>query len=302
VVALSTAWHPRRATRLSAVFARARKAGFTAFELGVSAVPFDLKTAVDEVESGRATVTSVHAVCTESPVPPGTKRGDWLGEPDEDLRRQGVTLVKETLDVARRVGAGAVIVHAGVLPMDDGRAAQSASLLLVSEGADPEGLQPRLDELRLERERLLPPRLRALEASLAELCEYAPDVLVALENRYFMHAFPHGDEFRLLFERVAAPNLRYWHDVGHAHLLDRIGFINHAQLLRQNTDRLAGVHLHDVRDFRDHRPPGEGEFDFGMLGEHLRPEVLRVMEIEPATPARALARGRRHLAATYGID
>jgi len=301
-IALSTAWAPKGAARLGKVLAAGRKIGFKAFELGVSRVPLDLDAATDAVERGRGEIGSVHAVCTEEEVPAAACRGDWVAEPDELLRREGVRLAKASIDSARRVGARAVVLHGGALPLPDARRFQYEMYRLISRGGTVADCRPVLDRLRSDRAALAPPYLRALQASLAEVCEYAGDLLIGLENRYYLSELPQGDEFAELFDRVAAPNLRYWHDVGHAHVLDRIGFVRHLELLERYGPRLAGMHLHDIHGFEDHRPPGTGEFNFAALTDFLRPDTLCVMEISDGHPARAVKRGRKHLANVYGIE
>jgi len=297
MIALSTAWSPRRRASLARTFAAGRKLGFTAFELGISPAPFDLRAVGRALERGDVTITSVHAVCSERDLPPANRRGDWVADPDETIRREGVARVKETLDNARRVGAAAVVLHGGVLPLPEARDLQLEAFRAVSRGEPP----PPFARLVPERQVLAPAYLAALADSLTELCDYAPDLTLALENRFYVTDLPMGDEFHEIFGRVPAPNLRYWHDVGHAQVLDRIGCIDQVALLEAQADRLAGMHLHDIAGFDDHRPPGTGDFNFGALTEFLRPDVIRVMEIAPGHSPKAVRRGREHLAEVYGI-
>ncbi len=302
MISLSTAWCPPNIPTLPKLFAAGKRIGFTSFELGVSPVPFELDAVLRAIEHNEVAISSVHAVCREGEVPQPTRRGDWIAEPDEERRQEGIRYAKETIDLARRVGARVVVLHGGVLPMPEVPTLQAGLYQLVSEGAPPERIRACLEGVRAEREMLVPAYLRALETTLRELCDYAPDVTLALENRYYLHDVPHGDEFDRIFDHVSAPNLRYWHDVGHAHVLDRLGFVHHTDLLRHYSDRLVGMHLHDVRGFEDHRPPGTGEFDFGLVAGVLRQDTVRVMEIAARHAPADVRRGREHLAETYGIS
>ena len=301
MIALSTAWVPKRSARLAKVLAAGRRIGFTSFELGVSDVPFDLDAVRKAIDRRGIRIVSIHAVCCEGGVPGPTRRGDWVAEPDEARRRHGVRLVRETLDIARRVGATAVVLHGGVLPVPDLREYQIELYRLMSRGADTGHLQKPLQRLLEQRARMAPAYLRALEASLEELCGYAPDVRIGLENRYYLSDLPHRDEFEAVFDRVSAPNLGYWHDVGHAHLIERLGFADQLEWLGRYADRLVGIHLHDIRGVEDHRPPGTGDFNFAALTDYLRPDVLRVLEIASGHSARAVRKSRDHLAEMYGI-
>jgi len=302
MISLSTVWNHKAAPGLAGVFAAGRRIGFESFELGVSSARADLRAVEAEIEQNGTQISSIHAVWSEGEVPRESRFGDWIAEPDEARRREGVRLVRETLDAARRVGAKAVVLHAGTLPLPDAWPLQQELRRLAASSPGPLRDPPGLGRFIEDRKRVAPPYLRSLETSLGELCEHAPDVAVALENRYYINDLPHGDEFQRLFDRVGAPNLRAWHDVGHAYLLGRIGFLDQLDLLELCRGRLAGVHMHDIRGVEDHRPPGMGDFNFACLAEHLGPDVIRVMEIAPKFAAKEVKRGRLHLAEMYGIE
>ncbi len=300
MLALSTAWHPRRYP-LDKVFKKAKKIGFREFELGVSAQPIDPDTALDAVRRDGIQITSIHAVCSRRAIPRANKRGDWVADLDAGRRRAGIDCIRETLDIAREAGARAVVLHGGVVPVPNHSKRQFRLYEMVA-GRGPEGERERvLSDLLNDRARAAPACLDALAASLEELCAHAPDIILALENRYYAAELPLDREFDELFDRVDAPNLRYWHDVGHAHILEKIGLFDHLALLHRQRDRLVGVHLHDIQGFDDHRPPGTGDFDFAALKEYLRPDVLRVLEMGADLSARSIRRGAQHLATAYGI-
>ncbi len=300
MLALSTAWHPRRYS-LGKVFKKAKKIGFREFELGVSAQPIDPDDAVDAVRRDEIKITSIHAVCSRRGIPRVNKRGDWIADLDAGRRRAGIDIVRETLDIAREAGARAVVLHGGVVPVPDHSKRQFRLYKMIEEGAPEEERERLRSALLSDRSRAAPACLDALAASLEELCAHAPDIVLALENRYYAAELPLDREFDELFDRVDAPNLRYWHDVGHAHILERIGLIDHLALLHRQSDRLMGVHLHDIRGFDDHRPPGTGDFDFAALKGYLRPDVLQVLEMGADLSARSIRRGAQHLATAYGI-
>jgi sugar phosphate isomerase/epimerase len=318
LIALSTAWSPGRRPSLPKTLSEGRRIGFSAFEIGISNAPFVLHEVLEATERDQVTVSSIHAVCSQGEVPAENTRGDWIAEPEEELRRMGVAMAKETIDHARALGATAVVLHGGTLPVEGGHATQVALYRLaevrsmqpsVEEEEEEEGQRPQqpwppplLSELIQKRQELVPKRLQALAESLRELCEHADEIRLGLENRYFVQSLPARDEFEQMFDEVAAPNLGYWHDVGHAHILERIGFIDHRAQLDRYSSRLIGMHLHDIRGFQDHQPPGTGDFDFTFVAEHISPEVLAVMEMSPDQSRRAIRRGREHLAKQYGIE
>jgi sugar phosphate isomerase/epimerase len=302
MIALSTSWRPPKYESLAMIFAAGRKMGFEAFELGVNGLPFDAEAVLEAMARDGIRISSIHAVCSRKPVPRANERGDWVAEPDESLRTAGVAAMKETLDIARLVHAPAVVLHGGTLPIPGARTTQMAlyRLAAISSG----GLDdvPAVREFAEQRAAMVEPYLDALERSLAELCAYAPDVIIALENRYYLSDLPHGAEFRRVFDHLRLPNLRYWHDVGHAHIISRIGFVKHQDLLLSVDDKIAGMHLHDISGFSDHQPPGEGSFDFHRLTDFIEEETIRVMEMGSSHTPRAIKKARKHLAKVYGIE
>ena len=300
MIALSTAWNPKK--QLAKTFAAGRKMGFEAFELNGPSGPIDLPALLKAIEKHGVRISSVHAVCTEEEIPWWSTWGDWVGDADGDRRREGVRLAKGTLDIARRVGAPAIVLHCGLLPVPDADPFERAVFKSLGEGITPPKLKEQIQAFDNERRRYAGPYLDALETSLKELCEYAPEIVIGIETPYHIYSIPHGDEVQRVLDNVAAPNLRYWHDVGHAHLLDLIGFVDHLSHLDRCGGRLAGMHIHDIRGVHDHQPPGTGDFNFGALKKYLRPGVIRVIEVHSEQSAKAVKKGRQHLAEMYGID
>jgi sugar phosphate isomerase/epimerase len=302
LLALSTAWHTRRSADPRRTFAAGRRIGFRNFEIGVSSGPLDLRRVARAAERRSVNVSSIHAVCSEDEVPELNRRGDWIGHADDERRRLGVKFARDTVDAARRLGAQAVVLHGGALPVPDASTMQMELFRDVARRGLLDEHGRVVQELARLRQPLVPAHMDALVASLSELCDYAPDVRLGVEDRFFICELPQRNEFQELFDRVDAPNLGYWHDVGHAFVLDRVGYVDQARMLEQYGGRLVGMHLHDIAGFQDHRPPGTGEFNFGLVAEYLRPDIPAVMEIGARHSARAVRRGREHLARMYGIE
>ena len=107
-------------------------------------------------------------------------------------------------------------------------------------------------------------------------------LVLGAENREKCDELPLDDDLPELFQAFPADSgLVYWHDTGHAHLKEKLGLIDHEELLRANAGRLAGFHVHDVRGFADHAPPGTGEVDFAMVARYVRPEHYLTLELNP---------------------
>jgi sugar phosphate isomerase/epimerase len=62
-----------------------------------------------------------------------------------------------------------------------------------------------------------------------------------------------------------------------------LGFIPHQEWLDRFSNRMVGVHLHDVIGVEDHRAPGSGEVDFNKIVAFLPKEAFRTLELHPKT-------------------
>src|SRR5262249_32302297 len=107
--------------------------------------------------------------------------------------------------------------------------------------------------------------------------------------------------FPFLFKEFPSPTIGYWHDTGHAQIKENLGFIHHSMHLENMADRLLGLHIHDVQyPARDHCPPGTGMIDFVALKPFVKPEHIKVFELNPAVPAEQVQQGAEHLKQIWG--
>jgi sugar phosphate isomerase/epimerase len=125
------------------------------------------------------------------------------------------------------------------------------------------------------------PYLAEARRSLLELVRAAEPhrIAIGLENRYHYHEIPQPDEYDALLDGLTLDQAGYWHDVGHAEVLHRLGFIDrHAWLDRLST-RAIGAHLHDVSGIGDHRAPGDGDVDWSYVTAGLKHLPAYTLEI-----------------------
>jgi sugar phosphate isomerase/epimerase len=94
----------------------------------------------------------------------------------------------------------------------------------------------------------------------------------------------------LLREFAGAP-LGYWHDTGHAHHWEVMGWARQEDFLKALSDHLVGLHLHDARGPDDHLAPGTGEIDFALVARYLKEDALRVAEVHSPSDAQAYREG-----------
>jgi sugar phosphate isomerase/epimerase len=304
VLALSTAWYPRRETRLGPTLRAIRAMGFGAVEIGVSPARFRLRKARKLLDQLELRVVSVHNVCSERKLDPENQRGDWLASPDPETRRQGVEATLESIENAKALGAAAVVLHMGSLPIEAKWDKQELLYRLIRGGEEvARESGATIEGLLAEREPLAPAHLEAASQSLAELLERSQGIQLGIECRMGWHELPSLDELGVLLARLPDPRLGYWHDAGHAAVQEFLGLAGQHEWLRRHGRRTLGVHLHDVRErVRDHYPPGQGEVDFATLLSLLPREALRVLEINSQFIAEEVVLGKRRIEELGGCD
>ncbi|HOT97922.1 MAG TPA: TIM barrel protein [bacterium] len=292
---LSTSWLSSRILDGHALLDALGAAGLTGLEIDYRVSRATLEQMLPRLRRGEFTVYSVHNYC---PTPPG-----YEGHPnvaalfnpaslDEQERKQAVEFGLKSLQTAAELGAALAVFHLGVIPMDF----KMAELFTLHDaaGEDSGDFQSRIAELQAERDsRITPylsPLLRTVEALHREAVRLG--ILIGVENRYRLSQIPIGAEFDILFREFAGGQLRYWHDVGHAEIFARLGLLDHERdFLERFKGQLAGMHLHDIRGFKDHLAPGMGTFDFKRLVPYLDEESLRIIEAHQPVTLEELLQG-----------
>ena len=157
-------------------------------------------------------------------------------------------------------------------------------------------LQAARDERKLESQR----NLDAVFFSLEKLIRRAEQlgISVAIENRREFRQIPDPDEIGILLDEFDGANLAYWHNTGYAQIQDNLDIADHENLLKQYSDRMIGIHLHDVKATRDHKVPGAGEIDFSMVSKYLSEDTIKVMQLTSEASEEDIADGLSHLKET----
>lgn len=273
-----------------AAFARAAaRLGFPSIEINYVVPP----EGVEELLSANpVAVSSLH-----SPTPRVKAAGGrWsdalnLASPDEEERALAVELARRTIDCAVRASARYVVVHLGGIGaamFEEERELRRLHQEGVTAGEEVEALRRRAQERRAEG---APRHLPLARRSLAEIAEHAArrGVAVGLENRFHFHEIPSVDEMHELLADYPPDVVGYWHDVGHAEVLDRLGLVDRHRWLGELGGRCLGAHVHDADGLADHRAPGQGTADWEYVARGLPPDAPRVFEIKQRTPEEAVA-------------
>ncbi len=283
--ALSTMWSQGRFKQDGEEHDSMPEFGRKAAELGFEHAEINYVIPPSGVEALIASQTiafsSVHSPCPRVKLPNG-KMSDALNlaAADEEERALAVEVAKTSVDTAVRAAARLLVVHLGGIPhvLDEEKRLRKLYDEGVRDGAEVERLRKSGKEKRhAEAPKFFPHARR----SLAEIAEYAAanGVTIGLENRYHYHEFPGPDELPVLLADYPPAVAGFWLDVGHAEVLDRLGFIDHRRWLDELGERCVGAHVHDVDGLADHRAPGFGTADWPHYAAKLPPLIPRVCEI-----------------------
>jgi sugar phosphate isomerase/epimerase len=290
---LSTMWAGKNFSTLRDFFQGAEKMGFSRIELNYQINSKMLR----DVDLDKYTISSVHEPCPADISVETLKAKDWLiSSLDKDCRRQGVAAIKRSIELASKLNAKTVIIHAGTVSQemileDKLRRLFNANL---TETAEYQNIKSDMIERRFK---LLDHHLEATAQSLQELLIFANqfDVCLGLENRYHYFDIPTQEEMSVLLELAGPEKFGFIYDIGHATAMNRLGFFKDEQWLKSFGKRMIGCHLHDVIGISDHHAPGMGDVDFKFLAGYLPNGSFRTIEVKSSTTPRQIKTGLKKL-------
>jgi len=289
VTAVSTAWNALRHESGKEVIQELQALGFSSFELNVhltEGMLREIEEMLAEIE-----VVTLHNYCPVREGPRSEWHGDFyfLSSPDPTERRKAVDGTLQTVEWARRFRARAVVLHLGRVVMEHHHQ-EILDLRLAGRHKEADDILRRDLEAR---ESIKEPYLEAALTSLSELArEVGGDVLLGVETRVVYHEIPSFDEVALALEAIPPSAGGYWHDFGHAHILELIGAAKHDDFLAKYSDRLIGMHIHDAFRRQDHHALTQGTIDFRRLLPMVPKDAIDVLEIHPYASACDLAKSR----------
>ncbi len=276
-VSLSTMWAKGRFKHMAEFVAKAKKLGFTRVEANASISPQKL----DDLIKTAIPISSIHSPCPATLSSKGIPVANLsLSSLEESERQEAVSFAKKTIDLASSIGAKAVVLHMGEVPVDLSLEDKLHHLYNENFTGTKEYTQVQ-EELIYQRASKAPPYLEAAKKSLEELSEHSQkqNVMLGLETRFYLYEIPDIDEMAELLNEVEGRLIGYWHDVGHAEVKQRLGFTSHEDWLLRFNHEMLGVHLHDVLGISDHHPLGKGNVDWEMVSKYLPRQAIKVCEI-----------------------
>ncbi len=304
-VALSTAWGARRTSDAAELIEEARRLGFSCLEIGHSLNLTTVMELLEACERGEFTAVSIHNFCPGIQWLPRSKAGPDIYSPsslDGGERSMAVKKTKQTIDIAERFGAKAVVMHLGRVRMKN----LTRTLIELSDAG--EKGSPQYERIKgkllAKMERKSSRHLSELYRSLEELVAYSEPkgIKLGIENRYHVEEIPAFDEVGLILDKFEGANVYYWHDVGHAVCCEELDVMPQESFLRRFSHRMVGIHLHDVIGVSDHKVPLTGNVDFEKLKPYLAKETLKVVEAFVPAPEEDIVRGMEYIRKCFAYE
>lgn len=294
---LSTMWWDKDKYTADEFFSRGRRLGFARFELNHQ-IPVEVLQSID---LDRFHIGSLHDPCPAVIPNKQLEREDKvITSLDENRRQFAVDGVKYTIEQAHELGARSVVIHTGRVDCDHAMDDELRRMYRAGEKGTAAylDLQAKLISDRVERGK---PHLEVLMRSLDDIIAFAAPTGLTLgfENRLHYYELPIFSEMEVILAEFQQPWIGWQLDVGHLQVLSELGLQSFGQWLDRFSQRIMGVHLHDVRGILDHQSPGRGEVDFGRIAACLPPYALRTLEIDKAVPFEEMQFGLENLA-RYG--
>jgi len=280
LLALSTAWNVKRHRSGKRLVEEIIDMGLSAIELNVEVTEEMFDEILDLHKKEKIKIVSLHNFCPKlTKVPSGRSlMGAYLpSSPDGEERKKAVELTKRTVDFAHLLNAEVVIIHAGEVAIES-RTKEIFDYCVRGERALSKKL---ISEVLNQREKEKAIYFSNTLKSLEEISNYSErsNIKIGIENRYYHHEIPNFEEIGLILEHFRNRNVYYWHDTGHARVAQKLGLVDSDEsFLKEYSEKLLGIHLHDIIGFSDHRTPGTGEIDFKIIGSYLNHHTIKVLE------------------------
>ena len=283
----STSWNAFRFDKAKDMLFEIKKLGFSDLELSFNLPAAMVSEIAELIKKNGFKVRRAHNFC---PYPEAFKRKESIPDCysiasfDKEERRLAVEYTKRTIDTAGLLGAGVVVLHCGRVEIQD----KTRELINLYERGlkDTENFRSLKEEFLRERSSISQPFFEHALRSLEELNEYAEtkSISLGIENRFYYREIPNLEEIGIILDKFKSSRIFYWHDTGHARVMENLGFVNHNDYLNLCGKAIVGVHIHNAVGCLDHQAPTNGSIDFAELKPYLNKETLKVIETHhPAT-------------------
>jgi len=291
---LSTSWISWRVPEVDKMIDEIKSFGFSSIELDF-ALPVEKVNQIKKlVKQDKIKVSSLHNFCPFPDDYSGKYRSPNIynfASKDPLERDLAVKNTCRTIDCAHDLGVKAIVTHCGEFPVKN----RTNKMITMLELNKKDSMKYTRLKLKLFRE-LEPLRQEFLQYALSTLDrinEYAVErgIIVGIENRYHAHEIPDIEDAVFLLDQLKGGNIRYWHDVGHAQMMENLDIFYHEEYVNIFKNHIVGIHIHDIIRSSDHRAPGTGIFNFDRITEFLNQDIIKVIEVHHPTSPSELRNG-----------
>ena len=285
MLSISTSFNVKSRLDVRTMLEELKSFGLEYIEIGYHFKPDKLEEIISLLKPLGLKVSSVHNFCPCPDEPPtGRHISNYfrMSALDESERDKAVVWTKRAVDTAVRVGAKFVVIHAGMVEIDELPYNILSKMFEEGKSGTDEFLEIRRQYLQLRKEKS-PPHVAAVQKSLEEVLTYAlsQHVSIGLETRFYPNEIPNFEEVGYFLKLFATKGLVYWHDTGHAQAQNALGLIPHEAYFKHYRNFLAGMHIHDCRGVEDHLAPFTADINFDKIFASILSDICRVVEAHP---------------------
>ena len=284
MLAISTMWNVIKQPDGAALIDELRDLGFVNIALSRHLTPDQLEQLKPSFgDIGQTVPCCIQNFC---PILTGTSQEDadndiiQLSSLDNDERKEAIRRTIQTMELAIEMETPIVVLRLGKVDTYD-RSYLMRELYEYGE-REFEAFSNKVTEATEWRKRKEAKHLDAVMRSLDELNERAlkMEICIAIENppNYFL--IPNFDEVGFLFNEFYGSPMRYWHNIGHAVLLEKLGLCWSHEWLEAYEDHLIGISIHDLKDLEMYHPPGTGDIEWDDIFPQIKSDVLKVIDIK----------------------
>lgn len=296
----STSWNWRHGNNGRILMEEIKQLGFSQVELNYRISKEMLETIVPMVEKGEIKVSSVHNVFPEVKNPDYDTDSQLLGYEDEGKRRVSIELTKGSVDYAAELGAKAVVIHPGEVPVSKERHYDILLKNIYREGLKASAEYKALfEEMLNHREKSSRKYVLNIKNSLEEIAEYIEkknyNIKLGIENRAMCHQIPIFTEMSFLLEELKGLPVYFWYDIGHGMMMSNLGMFSHLDVYKMK-DKILGVHIHDAIGVDDHWTPYILSKNIDNYIDLIKDAPIKVLELGAKNPPEDIVRGVKILA------
>jgi len=269
--------------------------GFDLVELG-HGIRISLMPGIQKMfEAGEVRFSSLHNFCP-LPVEVMTASPDCyeMSSADRRERERAIKQTLQTIDFAERLQAQFVVLHCGSVrmsPITD----ELVELAKTDQLLSRKYVRKKVNAVKT-REQRAPMYLERVKECLKPILERTAEkkIRLGIEGRRGYEEIPSERELPALLDELASPHAGYWHDMGHIQVKENLGFLEHAEWLREIAPRTIGCHMQDVKwPAQDHQPPFLGDMkNLETLTRMLPADCQIVWELSPRRTAEEIAQSR----------